>query len=144
MKHGLGVAYGKVAPLLATSFGLQLDRSTVARADERLANRLVPTYQCLLLQLRASEGVHVAETGWKVAGRNAWLWVFTNESLSVYTIDPTRAHKELDHLMTLSTAIQNRIQAIDGFAWPGLEAVLSDPFSPLARWVRPPRGPPPQ
>ena len=38
--------------------------------------------------------------------------------------------------MTLVTALQNRIQAIDGFAWPGLEAVLSDPFSPLARWFR--------
>jgi len=47
-----------------------------------------------------------------------------------------RGCKELDHLMTLSTAIQNRIQAIDGFAWPGLDAVLSEPFSPLARWFR--------
>jgi transposase len=99
MKHGLGVSYGKVARLLATSFGLQLERSTVARADERLANRLVPTYHCLLLQLRASEVVHVDETGWKVAGRNAWLWVFTNESLSVYTIDPTRAHEVVERIL---------------------------------------------
>jgi transposase len=99
MKHGLGVSYGKVARLLATSFGLQLDRSTVARADERLANRLVPTYHGLLLQLRASAVVHVDETGWKVAGRNAWLWVFTNESLSVYTIDPTRAHEVVERIL---------------------------------------------
>ena len=99
MKHGLGVSYGKVARLLATSFGLQVDRSTVARADERLANRLVPTYHGLLLQLRASAVVHVDETGWKVAGRNAWLWVFTNESLSVYTIDPTRAHEVVERIL---------------------------------------------
>src|SRR3972149_3150144 len=83
MKHGLGVSYGKVACLLA------------AGADEPLAQHLAPTYQRLLLRLRASEVVHVDETGWKVAGQTAWLWVFTNESLSVYTIDPTRAHKEL-------------------------------------------------
>lgn len=47
-----------------------------------------------------------------------------------------RGCKELDHLMTLTTALQNRIQAIDGFAWPGLDAVFSEPFSPLARWFR--------
>jgi len=88
-----------VACLLATSFGLQLARSTVARADERLAQHLAPTYQRLLLRLRASEVVHVDETGWKVAGQTAWLWVFTNESLSVYTIDPTRAHEVVERIL---------------------------------------------
>jgi hypothetical protein len=38
--------------------------------------------------------------------------------------------------MTLAIALQNRIQAIDGFAWPGLDAVFAEPFSPLARWFR--------
>lgn len=47
-----------------------------------------------------------------------------------------RGCKELDHRMTLVTALQNRIQAIDHFAWLGLDAVAADPFSPLARWFR--------
>ena len=99
MKHGLGVSYGKVARLLETSWGLHLARSTVARADERLAHRLVPTYQQLLLRLRASEVVHADETGWKVAGQTVWRWVFTNDSLSVYTIDPTRAHEVVERIL---------------------------------------------
>ena len=99
MKHGLGVSYGKVARLLETSLGLQVARSTVARADARLANRLAPTYQQLLLRLRASAVVHADETGWKVAGRTAWLWVFTNDDLSVYTIDPTRAHEVVERIL---------------------------------------------
>ena len=99
MKHGLGVSYGKVARLLETSLGLRLERSTVARADERLAKRLMPTYQQLLLRLRASEVVHADETGWKVAGQKAWLWVFTNDDLSVYTIDPTRAHAVVERIL---------------------------------------------
>jgi transposase len=99
MKHGLGVSYGKVARLLETSWGMHIARSTVARADERLANRLAPTYQQLLLHLRASEVVHADETGWKVAGQPAWLWVFTNDSLSVYTIDPTRAHEVVERIL---------------------------------------------
>lgn len=55
-----------------------------------------------------------------------------------------RGCKELDHLMTLTTALQNRIHAIDRFAWPGLDAVLSEPFSPLARWFRAQWYPPPK
>lgn len=47
-----------------------------------------------------------------------------------------RGCKELDRLMTVTTAIQNRIQAIDQFAWLGLDTVLAEPFSPLARWFR--------
>jgi transposase len=99
MKHGLGVSYGKVVRLLGTSWGLHVARSTVARADARLANRLTPTYQQLLLRLRASAVVHVDETGWKVAGQKAWLWVFTNDDLSVYTIDPTRAHEVVERVL---------------------------------------------
>ena len=99
MKHGLGVSYGKVARLLETSFGLRLERSTVARADARLANKLGPTYQRLILRLRRSEVVHADETGWKVAGHNAWLWVFTNDGLTVYVIDPRRAHEVVERIL---------------------------------------------
>ena len=99
MKHGLGVSYGKVARLLDTSFGLRVTRATVARADARLAKRLEPTYQRLILCLRASAVVHVDETGWKVAGQSAWLWVFTNDQLSVYAVDPTRAHEVVERIL---------------------------------------------
>src|SRR6266516_3207795 len=48
-----------------------------------------------------------------------------------------RACKQLDHLATQITAIKNRLQAIDRFAWPGLEEqVFADPFAPAARWMR--------
>ncbi len=48
-----------------------------------------------------------------------------------------RSCKQLDRLGTLINAIQNRVQAIDRFAWPGLEEqVFADPFAPAARWMR--------
>jgi transposase len=47
-----------------------------------------------------------------------------------------RGCKELDRLMSLHTALQNRLQAIDRFAWPGLEAVLPGTLSPPRRWFR--------
>ena len=47
-----------------------------------------------------------------------------------------RGCKELDRLMSLHTAIQNRLQALDRFAWPGLEAILPGTLSPERRWFR--------
>lgn len=47
-----------------------------------------------------------------------------------------RGCKELDRLMSLHTALQNRLQAIDRFAWPGLEAVLPGTLSRRRRWFR--------
>jgi transposase len=48
-----------------------------------------------------------------------------------------RACKQLDHLATQITAVKNRLQAIDRFAWPGLEEqVFADPFAPAARFFR--------
>jgi transposase len=48
-----------------------------------------------------------------------------------------RACKQLDHFATQITAVKNRLQAIDRFAWPGLEeAVFADPFAPAARFFR--------
>ena len=47
-----------------------------------------------------------------------------------------RGCKELDRLIDHEFAIQNRLRAIDRFAWPGLEQVLPDNVAPLTRWFR--------
>jgi transposase len=47
-----------------------------------------------------------------------------------------RGCKELDRLSVLATAIQNRLRAIDRFAWPGLEQVLPELIAPFTRWFR--------
>lgn len=47
-----------------------------------------------------------------------------------------RGCKELDRLMTLHTALQNRLQATDRFAWPGLEEIWPDTLSPQRCWFR--------
>ena len=36
---------------------------------------------------------HVDETGWKIGGRSAWLWVFADEHATLYRIRPSRGHE---------------------------------------------------
>jgi hypothetical protein len=53
------------------------------------------------------------------------------------TLACRRGCKQLERLMKQSTACQNRLIALDRFAWPRLEeAVFSDLFSPAALWFR--------
>jgi transposase len=53
------------------------------------------------------------------------------------TLACQRGCKQLERLMKQSTACQNRLIALDRFAWPGLEGtVFSDLFSPAALWFR--------
>ncbi len=53
------------------------------------------------------------------------------------TLACQRACKELDRLLRQSTALKNRLRAIDRSAWPGLEETLfPEPYTSAARWVR--------
>jgi transposase len=53
------------------------------------------------------------------------------------TLACQRGCKQLERLMKQRTACQNRIIALDRFAWPGLEeAVFADRFCPAAHWFR--------
>ena len=99
LKHDLGVSYGKVARLLRLTFGLHADGSSFARADQRLAQDFAPTYADLQTQLRQSAVAHADETGWKVGGHSAWLWVFTNDRLTLYVIDPHRDHAVVERIL---------------------------------------------
>jgi len=99
MKHALGVPYRKVCHILAEGFGFSASAGGLARAGQRLAKKAEPTYDHLIFSLRQQDGVCVDETSWKINGNNAWLWVFTSEQVTLYTIDPRRAGEVAERIL---------------------------------------------
>lgn len=93
LKHRLGVSYEKAGDLLWTAFGLPVTRSGLCQADGRLAKKARPVYEELADALRKCVVVHADETGWRIGTLSAWLWVFTNQAITVYTIRPSRGHE---------------------------------------------------
>jgi hypothetical protein len=91
LKHRLGASYGKVSEALNDAFGLQVSRSGWCQADQRLAKTARPVYQELIEAVRRCSVVHVDETGWRIGTLAAWLWVFTNQEVSVYAIRDNRS-----------------------------------------------------
>lgn len=93
LKHRLGVSYEKAGDLLWTAFGLSVTRSGLCQADGRLAKKALPVYENLAEALRKCTVVHADETGWRIGTLSAWLWVFTNQEITVYAIRPSRGHE---------------------------------------------------
>ena len=93
MKHGLGVSYAKIAAFMNSTFGLSVSPSSIGQSNQRLAQKAEPIYDELVQAIRSSCAVHADETGWRVGLLSAWLWVFTNASITVYTIAESRGHE---------------------------------------------------
>src|SRR5262249_60107046 len=58
----------------------------------RLRRLAQPSYDLLVAAARHSAVQHVDETGWKIGGRSAWLWVFADAHVTLYRIRPSRGH----------------------------------------------------
>jgi hypothetical protein len=76
---------------------LQTDITAGGLVDgwQRLADCLLPWYEQIGIQARASAVLHADETGWRVAGRTHWLWCFCNKFCCYYLIDASRGQPAL-------------------------------------------------
>lgn len=92
LRHRLGVSYRKCSSVLLTLTGLAVASAALVRSGHRLRRLAQPCYDQLIEAARQSEVQHVDETGWKIGGRSAWLWVFADERVTLYRIRPSRAH----------------------------------------------------
>jgi transposase len=93
LKHRLGVPYRKICDFFSTYCDLTICPATLVRAEQRLTDLALPTYDLLIEALRRAEVVHADETGWRIGRLNAWLWVFSNRDVTVYAIRHSRGHE---------------------------------------------------
>jgi transposase len=94
-----GLSYGRIEQLFSDMFGLEVERSTLARGLERLARKATPTYEHLKTDLRQSLEIYPDETGWRVGGRSAWLHTATSLDTTVYLIGRGRGYAEAAELI---------------------------------------------
>ncbi len=73
--------------------GLRVSPGGLVKQLKRIARWLDGKYQDLIRQMRASPYVHADETGWRMDGRNFWLWAFTDPTFSIYQVYDSRCGK---------------------------------------------------
>lgn len=94
-----GLSYGKIADLFDEVFHLQISRSTLARAFQRLSDKALPTYQGLVETIRGSPVVYPDETSWRIGGVRSWLWAVTNMAVTVYAILRGRGFEQASSIL---------------------------------------------
>src|SRR5581483_720611 len=94
LNKAVGASLGKTATILQQLGGLEVTRGGLSQALARAGRMAGPTYDALIQAVRASPVVAPDETGWKVGGRLHWLWVFSGQGVTVYSIQPGRGFDE--------------------------------------------------
>ena len=92
MKDKYGLSYGDIQGLLDEAFGISVSRGGAAQVVLRVAERHEPAYETIQQIVRHSDIVYPDETGWKIAGRLQWLWVFVTPTATLCVIRPSRGH----------------------------------------------------
>lgn len=99
MNKALAMPHADVATALRDGFGLQVNRSTICRAVDRVGRRGQATWHALREAARHSLVNTMDETGWKVEAQLRWLWVVANEQLTVCDILPGRGFAQASSLL---------------------------------------------
>lgn len=89
----------QITQLFADLPGLSISPAAVSRQIQRMGRWLEGYYDQLQLVLRAAGVVHADETGWRVDGKNGYLWTLTNEQHTLYHVDPSRGGKVIAKLL---------------------------------------------
>jgi transposase len=115
-----GLSHAKVAALFDALFGIQLTRGASAQIVLRAAERLEPADEEICEKLKASPCLVPDETGWRVAGKSAWLHVWVGKDVVCYAVEADRS----------ASALEGQI----GISWKG--KMTHDGFSSYGRFVK--------
>lgn len=115
----MGLSHNKIARLMDSLFGIDLTRGASALIVRRAADRLEGAHQEIIDEIKASERLHVDETGWRLGGKPAWLHVWVSERATCYAVDQKRS--------------ADALEAVIGIDWEGV--LIHDGYSTYDRFT---------
>jgi transposase len=92
-KFSMGLTLPKIQTLLLEQYGLRIATGQLSAILNRTAYYFDDTYESLKKDLKTQPNLNADETGWRCEGNNHWLWSFSNQNVSYYTIDRSRGAK---------------------------------------------------
>jgi len=91
LHYALGMTTRNICTWLRTFCQFQVTPGGLVLNWQRLAEILTPIYDGLEKAARLSAVLNIDESGWRIAGRTAWIWCFTSLTLAYYVLTPSRA-----------------------------------------------------
>jgi len=100
LKYYHCLPYAKIAALFKELCGLNVSPGALAQSLQRISKWLRVEQKVILEAIRGSPQVHADETGWRMNGKNHWLWAFVNQRLAYYRVEPSRGRKIVKDTLT--------------------------------------------
>ena len=91
LHYALGMTTRNICTWLRIFCQFPVTPGGLALQWQRLAAILEPVYDELAKTAKDSAVLNIDESGWRILGRTAWLWCFTNAQLVYYVLTPSRA-----------------------------------------------------
>ncbi|HSH23024.1 MAG TPA: IS66 family transposase, partial [Acidimicrobiales bacterium] len=85
LHYELGLSFNKCSALLAR-LGIDVTAGAICSSSASTSTALVPTHNAIKAHVAASPALTMDETGWRIAGEGAWLWVAATDAATVYLV----------------------------------------------------------
>jgi transposase len=89
----------QVQRLFDDLLGVSISTGMVAKLQRRAGQILAGPMTEIVEVVRQAEAVHVDETGWREAGKKAWLWVGVAAKATAFGVHRSRGHDALGALL---------------------------------------------
>ncbi|MCA1846015.1 MAG: transposase, partial [Actinobacteria bacterium] len=86
LHYTMGLSFEKVAKLFADRFGLAVTAGALCQSAQSTSTALVAVNDKIAARVADAPMVVADETGWRINGARAWLWVATTPEVTLYNV----------------------------------------------------------
>jgi len=83
----------KIVSLLDSVFQIKISDGEIYSVLNQLSEAFGDYYTELEQKIREALVKYIDETGWRINGKNNWLWIFINDEVALYLVRKRRNHK---------------------------------------------------
>ena len=85
LHYALGLSFAKTSAVLS-QLGVPVTAGALSQGAQATGTDLVPVHKAIIEKLNDADMAVMDETGWRVGGEGAWLWVATSTEATAYNV----------------------------------------------------------
>lgn len=98
LHYALGLSFQKTSQVLS-HLGVPVTAGALSAGAQATGSDLVPVQHAIVKRINDAPMVVMDETGWRVEGTGAWLWVATSKDATAYNVADGRGFEEATELL---------------------------------------------